>query len=348
MTTAPATERRPHLPVRPDWLALHREDALEPALPIIDPHHHFYDRPGVRYHFFDLMADVGSGHNIRATVYMEARTMYRADDPPELRCVGETEFVNGMAAMGASGLYGPCRVAAGIVGYADCRLGDGVAKVLDAQIEAGNGRFRGIRQISAWHADPQANASASTAPAGLLTDPAFRKGFAALAPRGLSFDAWLYHTQLGELIDLARAFPGTTIVVNHIGGAIGVGPFADKREEAFADWKRQIEELARCPNVVVKVGGLGMRMFGFDVAEGPRPPSSEKLAQAWKRHIETAIAAFGPQRAMFESNFPVDKGSCSYGVLWNAFKRIAKDYSADEKAELFFGTAKRVYRVDVA
>ncbi|MCC7348201.1 MAG: amidohydrolase family protein [Variibacter sp.] len=341
-------QRRPHLPVRPDWLALQREEALEPERPIIDPHHHFYDRPGVRYHFFDLMADIGSGHNIRATVYMEARTMYRADGPAELRCVGETEFVNGMAAMGASGLYGPCRPCAGIVGYADCRLGvDATGRVLDAQIAAGNGRFRGIRQISAWHGDPQANASMSSAPAGLISDPAFRTGFAALAPRGLSFDAWLYHTQLAELTELARAFPDTTVVLNHIGGPIGVGPYADKRDETFAEWKRLIGELARCPNVVVKVGGLGMRMFGFDVHAGARPPSSEQLAAAWRRHIETAIAAFGPRRAMFESNFPVDKGTCSYGVLWNAFKRIAKDYSEDEKHALFFGTAARVYRVEV-
>ena len=339
--------RGPHLAIRPDWLALTREPALEPALPIIDPHHHFYDKPGVRYFFFDLADDIASGHNVRATVYMEARTMYRAGGPPELRCVGETEFVAGMAAMGASGLYGDCRVCAGIVGYADFRLHNRVGAVLDAHIAAGGGRFRGIRQIASWHADPAANASLSAAPPGLLMDADFRKGFAALAPRGLSFDAWCYHTQLGEVLDLARAFQDTTFVLNHVGGAIGVGPYAGKRDEAFAEWKRGITALAQCPNVNVKVGGFGMRMFGFDVHAGPRAPTSDTLAKAWAPHIETAIAAFGPQRAMFESNFPVDKGSCGYGVLWNAFKRIAQNYSADEKAALFQGTAARVYRISV-
>jgi predicted TIM-barrel fold metal-dependent hydrolase len=338
-------QRGPHLAVRSDWLSLHREPALEPTLPIIDPHHHFYDKPGVRYFFLDLIDDIASGHNIRATVYMEARTMYRADGPPELRCVGETEFVNGMAAMGASGLYGPCRVAAGIVGYADLRLGEKAGAVLDAQIAAGNGRFRGIRQISAWHSDPAANASISNALPGMISDPSFRQGFKQLAPRNLSFDAWLYHTQLDDLLDLARAFPDTTIVLNHVGGPIGVGPYAGRRDQVFADWKASIDALAQCRNVVVKLGGLGMRMFGFDVHAGVRPPSSAQLAQAWQPYIETCIEAFAPRRAMFESNFPVDKGSCSYGVLWNAFKRIAAAYTPSEQTELFSGTAARVYRI---
>ncbi|HEX2216088.1 MAG TPA: amidohydrolase family protein, partial [Xanthobacteraceae bacterium] len=281
--TAPA--RSPHLPVRPDWLALYREPALEAELPIIDPHHHFYDRPGVRYLFFDLIDDLASGHNIRATVYMEARTMYRADPPQELRPVGETEFVAGMAAMGASEIYGPCRVCAGIVGHADLRLGERVGDVLDAHIAVAGGRFRGIRQIAAWHADRAANASVSAAPPGLLMDENFRKGFPALAQRGLSFDAWLYHTQLPDLLDLARAFPDTTIVLNHVGGAIGVGPYAGKRDEVFAEWKASIAALARCPNMNVKLGGLGMRLFGFEVHSGRRPPSSEQLAEAWRPYI---------------------------------------------------------------
>jgi len=347
MSTNAPPLRGPHLAVRPDWLALRREEAIEPDLPIVDPHHHFYDRPGVRYHVFDLLDDIASGHNIRATVYMEARTMYRADGPPELRCIGETEFVNGMAALGASGLYGPCRICAGIIGFADLRLGKRVGEVLDAQIAAGNGRFRGIRQISAWHEDPQANASMSSAPGGLLMEPALREGFAELTPRGLSFDAWLYHTQLEELRDLVHAFPDTTVVVNHVGGVIGVGPYAGRRDEVFSAWKDSMAALARYPNVNVKLGGLGMRMFGFEVHNGALPPSSEQLATAWRPYVETCIELFGPHRCMFESNFPVDKGACSYGVLWNAFKRIAKDYTAGEKAALFCGTAARVYRIDV-
>lgn len=336
-----------HFAVRADWLALGREPALEPDLPIVDPHHHFYDKPGVRYFFADLLDDIASGHDIRATVYMEARTMYRADGPPELRCVGETEFVNGMAAMGASGLYGRCRVAAGIIGFADLRRGAAAGAVLDAHSAAGNGRFRGIRQISAWHEDPTANASISAAPPGLLADPDFRRGFAELAPRGLSFDAWLYHTQLGELLALARAFPETAIILNHVGGAIGIGPFAGRRDEVFRDWSAAMRALAACPNVTVKLGGLGMRLFGFDVHLGRLPPSSETLASAWRPYIETCIEAFGPERAMFESNFPVDKGSCSYGNLWNAFKRIASSASANDKRALFHDTAARVYRLDL-
>lgn len=343
----PAPVRHPHLPIRPDWLALHSEPALEPDLPIVDPHHHFYDNERVRYFFFDLQDDIASGHNIVATVFMECRTMYRADGPPEMRYVGETEFVAGMAAMAASGNYAPTRVAAGIVGYADFRLSDRVGAVLDAHIAAGGGRFRGIRQIASWHADPAAQASISAAPPHLLIDPAFRRGFPELGKRGLSFDAWLYHPQLPELIDLARAFPDTPIVLNHVGGPIGVGPYAGKRDEVFADWKASIDTLARCPNVVVKLGGLGMRMFGFDVADGARPPTSEQLARAWRPYIEACIAAFGPERAMFESNFPVDKGTCAYGVLWNALKRIAEKYSAAEKAALFSRTAARVYRISL-
>ena len=344
MPSAPAL-RGPHLAARPDWLALTREPALEPNLPIVDPHHHFYDKPGVRYFFFDLLDDMASGHDIRATVYVEARTMYRVDGPAELRCVGETEFVNGMAAMGASGLYGPCRVAAGIVGYADLRLGDGVGAVLDAHIAAGNGRFCGIRQISAWHADPAAHASISGARPGLLADPAFRAGFRQLAPRGLTFDAWLYHPQLAELLDLAHAFPDTTIVLDHVGGPIGVGPYAGRRDQVFGEWKALIAALAGCPNVVVKLGGLGMRMFGFELHAAPRPATSRQLAEAWRPYVETCIAAFGPGRAMFESNFPVDKGTCSYGVLWNAFKHIAAALTPPEKAALFSGTAARVYGI---
>jgi predicted TIM-barrel fold metal-dependent hydrolase len=291
------------------------------------------------------MADINSGHNIVATVYMEARTMYRADGPPELRCLGETEFVVGMAAMSASGNYGACRVCASMVGFADLQLGERVRDVLQAQIEAGRGRFRGVRQIAAWHADPAAHGSASNAEPGMLPGAQFRAGFAQLAPLGLSFDAWMYHTQLDELLDLARAFPDTKIVLNHVGGAIGIGPYASKRDEVFTTWRNSIQELARLPNLYVKLGGLGMRMFGFGLHEGPTPASSEQTAAAWGPYIETCIEAFGVERSLFESNFPVDKGTCSYPVLWNAFKRITRAYSKPERAALFSETAGRVYGV---
>jgi L-fuconolactonase len=335
-----------HLPVRQEWLDRRREEIIEPDLPIVDPHHHLVDRPETgRYLLPELLADLRSGHNVTATVYLEWLSMYRATGPAELRPVGEIEFAAGVAAMAASGTYGKTQVCAGIVGYADLTLGAAVEKVLQAMITAGGGRFRGIRFITASHPDQTAWGSMVTRPEGLLMDTRVREGFARLAPLGLSFDAWMYHTQLGELVDLAHAFPETQIVLDHVGGAIGLGRYAGKRDEVFAEWTARIRELAACPNVHVKLGGLGMRMFGFDLHTRELPPSSEELAAAWRPYIETCIAAFGPERAMFESNFPVDKGSCSYHVLWNAFKRIAGGCSAAEKQALFARTATQFYRL---
>src|SRR6202011_2919602 len=343
----PAAAISPHLAVRQDWLDRRREEIIEPELPIVDPHHHLVERPETgRYLLPELLADTGSGHNITATVYLEWLSMYRAAGPAELRPVGEVEFVNGVAAMSASGTYGKTRVCAGIVGYADLTLGAAVERGLEAQLAAGGGRFRGIRFITASHPDQAAWGSAIIRPAGLLLDPKVREGFARLAPLGLGFDAWMYHTQLGDLIDLARAFPETPIVLDHLGGPIGLGRYAGKRDEVFAEWRARIRELALCANVHIKLGGLGMRMFGFDFHTKELPPSSEELAAAWRPYVETCIAAFGPERAMFESNFPVDKGSCGYAALWNAFKRIAAGYSAAEKSALFAGTATKFYRLE--
>ena len=337
-----------HLAVRPDWLARRKEAALEPDLAIVDPHHHLIDRPeSGTYLLADLLADTDSGHNVVATVYLEWLSMYRADGPVEMRPVGEIEFANGMAAMSASGGYGKPRVCAGIVGHADLALGAGVKGVLEAMIANGGGRFRGIRFISA--SDPEQAQWGATAvrPKGLLLDRKVREGFAELAPLGLSFDAFMYHPQLADLVDLARAFPATPIVLNHVGGPIGLGRYQGKRDEVFADWSARIRELAACPNVHVKLGGMGMKVFGFDFHEGERPPDSERLAAAWRPYVETCIAAFGPNRAMFESNFPVDKGSYGYGVFWNACKRLAAGASASEKADLFHGSASRFYRLGI-
>jgi predicted TIM-barrel fold metal-dependent hydrolase len=345
-STAPASKSGLYADPREDWLAQYTEEIIDPARPIVDPHHHLWDRGGLRYMIEEMAADIASGHNIIATVYVDCRSMYRAGGPEAFRPVGEVEFANGVAAMAASGAYGNTRVCAGIVGYADLMLGGRVEPVLEAMIAAGGGRFRGIRYITASHPDDAARGSSVNRAAGLLMEPKVREGFARLHPLGLSFDAWMYFTQLGELLDLARAFPETPIVLNHVGGAIGIGPYAGRRDEVFAEWRGRIAELAACPNVHVKLGGLGMRLFGFDVHAGELPPSSEQLAAAWRPYIETCIAAFGPHRAMFESNFPVDKGSCSYQVLWNAFKRIAAGASVDEETALFSGTARRVYRLD--
>jgi predicted TIM-barrel fold metal-dependent hydrolase len=264
-----------------------------------------------------------------------------------LRPVGEIELANGVAAMSASGGYGKPRVCAGIVGHADLALGAKVRDVLEAMIMAGGGRFRGIRFIASTHPDQTQWGATAIRPEGLLLDSRVREGFAQLGALGLSFDAWVYHTQLGDVLELARAYPATPIVLNHVGGPIGLGRYKGKRDAVFAEWSASIAKLASCPNVNVKLGGLGMRLLGFDLHEGPLPPSSEQLAAAWRPYVETCIAAFGADRAMFESNFPVDKGSYGYGVFWNACKRLAHGASADEKASLFHRTASRVYRLAV-
>jgi predicted TIM-barrel fold metal-dependent hydrolase len=344
-STLPTTKSGLYADPREDWLASYTEEVIDPARPIVDPHHHLWDRGGQRYLIEEMVADIGSGHNIIATVYVEARSMYRAGGPEELRPVGEVEFVNGVAAMSASGGYGPAAICAGIVGHANLLLGDGARAVLEAEIAAGQGRFRGIRHSSAWDSDPEVAHMYASRPKGLLLDSTFRKGFACLAPLNLSFDAWLFHPQLADFVDLARAFPNTKIVLDHCGGPVGLGRFAGKREETFAVWKASIADVAKCPNVVVKLGGLAMRLLGFDFHERPKPPTSEQAAAAWRPYIETCIEAFGPSRCMFESNFPPDKGQCSYQVIFNAFKRLAAQYSEAEKTALFSKTATEVYRL---
>jgi L-fuconolactonase len=332
--------------VRPEWLASYSEDILEPELPIIDPHHHLVDRPPHgTYLLPELLADLASGHNVEATVYVEWQSMYRADGPAEMRPVGEVEFANGVAAMCASGSYGSTRACAGIVGHGDLTLGSGLAKVLEAMSAAAGGRLRGVRFITCVDPEHGQGAAAVTRPPGLLADKKVREGFAQLAPLGLSFDTWVYHPQLGEVVDLARAFPDTQICVDHVGGPIGFGRFQGQRDAVFAQWSRRIEELAACPNVHVKLGGMGMKMFGFGFHEAARPPGSEQLAAAWRPCVETCIEAFGTRRAMFESNFPVDKASYAYGVYWNACKRLARGMSPSEKADLFHDTASRFYRL---
>jgi L-fuconolactonase len=335
-----------HAPVRPDWLDKRHEDIIEPDLPIIDPHHHLWDRPHNRYLFQELLADVGSGHNIRATCFEECREMYRAEGPQALKSLGETEFVNGIAAMSASGKYGPARCVAGIIGNVDLRIGGLAKAALEQHLKISGGRFKGIRNGATWHADPSLQIYCSGAPEGLYRDPNFREGFKGLAALGLSFDAWVFHTQLGDVADLARAFPQTVIVMNHVGGALAIGPYQGRREEGFAEWKKAVQEVASAsPNTYVKLGGLGMKLSGCTFFEDPMPPSSQDLEKAWRPYIETCIEAFGPRRSMFESNFPVDKGMCSYPILWNAFKRIAAGCSAADKAELFSGAAARAYRL---
>jgi predicted TIM-barrel fold metal-dependent hydrolase len=347
VSNAPATKSGLYADPRQDWLKQHTEAIIEPARVIVDPHHHLWDRGGLRYTIEEMTDDIASGHNVIATVYVEARSMYRASGAEAFRPVGEVEFANGVAAMAASGGYGKAQVCAGIVGHVNLLLGDGATAVLEAEIAAGGGRFRGIRHSSAWDADKDVAGMYATRPKGLLLDATFRKGFACLAPLGLSFDAWLFHPQLGDFIDLARAFPDTRICLDHCGGVVGIGSYADRRDEIFTQWKASIRQAAKCSNVVVKLGGLAMRLLGYDFHERPRPPTSEQAAAAWRPYVETCIEAFGAERCMFESNFPPDKGQCSYQVIFNAFKRIAAHCSEAEKTALFSKTATDFYRLQL-
>jgi predicted TIM-barrel fold metal-dependent hydrolase len=349
-----STTPRPYIPVRDDWLARRTEAILEPDLPIVDPHHHLWERPGWLsdrpdwpYMLDDLLADTNSGHNIVGTVFVECRSMYRASGPEAFRPVGETEFVNGIAAMSASGGYGPAKICAGIVGRVDLRNGEQSRDVLEAHVRAGGGRFRGIRQVTAHDPDPILMNPAHGPPARLMYDATFRKGFACLAPLNLSFDAWLYHPQIGDVTALAQTFPGTMICLNHFGGPLAIGSYEGNRAEVFSEWSTSIKSLAVCPNVVVKLGGMATWINGWDFHTQSEPPSSEELAAAWKPYVETCIEAFGASRCMFESNFPVDKGSYGYAAFWNACKILAKSASDAEKADLLSGTAARFYRLEL-
>jgi predicted TIM-barrel fold metal-dependent hydrolase len=335
--------------VAPDdaWLALQeREPILEPELPIIDTHHHLWVRDGHTYLLDELLADLNTGHNIVATVFEECRSMYRADGPAELRPVGETEFVAGIAAMSASGGYGPIKVAQGIVGYADLTLGDRVEPVLEAQLRAGGGRFKGVRHSAGYDPDPTIGNSRPDMQPHLYERADFRAGLGRLAAHGLVLDAWCYHPQLADVIALARAVPQATICLCHVGGVLGYGAYAGRRDEVFAAWRGSMAELARCPNVYVKIGGMLNRGAALDFAARPAPPSAAEWAAAWRPYVETVIELFGAARCTFESNFPVDKMGTGYAALWNAFKRITAAASAAEKADLYAGTARRLYQLD--
>jgi L-fuconolactonase len=331
-----------------EWLAQVAEPVLEPELPIVDPHHHLWDHPNNRYMLDEILRDTGTGHRVIATVFVECLSMYRADGPEALRPVGETEFVNGIAAQSASGRYGDTRIAAGIVSFADLTLGAAVEEVLQAHIAAAPARFRGIRHAGGFDKDPAVRNSHTHPTADLYQSARFREGFAMLRPLNLSFEAWQYHPQMPQVTDLARAFPATTIILNHFGGPLGIGPYKGRREEIFGQWKKDLAELAQCPNVVVKLGGINMPVNGFDWHRRPVPPGSDELVAATRDYYLHAIDCFGPQRCMFESNFPVDRISCSYGVLWNSFKKIAAGFTTDEKNQLFHLTAARTYRLSLA
>ena len=320
------------------------EAPLDADLPICDPHHHLRERPNDRYFLEEFLQDTRAGHNIVSTVCVENRAMYRKEGPDGMKPLGETEFFDHVAAQAASDPNNSTLVAAGIVGHADLSLGDAVAQVLEAHLTASPGHFRGIRHSTT---SDESEAIRSDARPGLLADSAFRRGFACLQHFGLSFDAWLYHPQLPELVEFARAFPDAPIILDHIGGPLGVGPYKGKHDEVFRAWSRGIADLSACPNVTMKLGGFGSTRSGYDWHERAIQPTSAELADTMEPYFDFCIEKFGVYRCMFESNFPVDKASYSYAAIWNAFKRISQSYSAAERRALFHDTAARVYRLPI-
>jgi predicted TIM-barrel fold metal-dependent hydrolase len=319
----------------------HVETALEPGLVIVDPHHHLWPPTGghsmaVPYSLEDLRADVTGGHDIRATVYLECSSRYRTYGPENLRPVGETEWVASLPA--ADGLL------SGIVGFADMLLGTEAGPVLDEHVAAGDGRFRGTRHSVAWDPSPDVINTARNPPEGVLTTEVFGRGVAEVARRGLVFETWGYFHQLTDLIPLARKHPELTIVVDHLGGPVVSGPYAAKRDEVLADWRAALRALAAHENIVLKLGGIGFPPFVEEkVRTGSR--SSEALAAYWGPELRFCIETLGPDRCLFESNFPVDRALCDYVTLWNVFKRVTADLSPDDRRKLFSDTARRVYQI---
>ena len=330
--------------MREHWLGRVTEDVLDPERPICDPHHHLWDHADNPYLLPELLADTGSGHNVVSTVFVECSSMYRVSGPEPLRPVGETEFVNGVAAMSASGGYGRLAACAGIVSFADLTLGADAGPVLDQHVRLSD-RFRGIRHAAGWDASDAVRNSHTRPPESLYLRDDFRAGFQALAERNLTFDAWLYHPQIPELTDLARTFPHTTIIFDHFGGPLGIGPYADRGDEIFEQWCIDVAALAACSNVFAKLGGIVMPINGFGWHKRDTPASSDEIVAATGRYHLKAIELFGPERCMFESNFPVDKQSCSYPVLWNAFKKLAAGFSSADQDRLFHDTAVEAYRL---
>lgn len=328
-------------------LELRHEAIIDAEMPIIDAHHHLFKRANLRYLLDDFLEDANAGHNISASVYIETQAMARQRGPQFLKALGEIEFANGAGAMSSSGLYGSCKVCAAIVGYAEISAGDGIAELLDRAMAAAPDRFRGVRQMSFSHPSEALREVLSVRfPEGMISSAGFQKGFRHVASRSLTFDATVFHNQLVELGELAGSFPDTTIVLNHLGMAMAYGLDAEGRKEVFFEWRGRLKELASHSNVVCKIGGLGMPFWGFGFEKRSDPLGHVELAAAWAPYVETAIEAFGVERCLMESNFPLEGVACGYVPLWNAMKLITKEYTSSEKAALFRDVAARVYRID--
>ena len=327
------------------WLDQVKEEIVDPAREICDAHHHLWENEGSTYLLRELTADIYTGHRVISTVFVECAAMFNADMSIEFAPVGEVEFVQGVAAMSSSGQYGVCRVAAGIVGFADLTLGESVRPVLKAQLSVAPNRFKGIRHTGGWHSSDLIKNSHSNPVEHQFLQDDFQTGFRVLAEMGLSFDAWCYHTQIPDVVELAKNNPDVNIILDHFGGPLGIGPYEGKLDEVFRRWKDNILALMDCYNVSFKLGGINMKRNGFDWHLRDRPPTSDELVDRTAPYYDFCIENFKAERCMFESNFPVDKDSVSYHVLWNAFKKIAMNRSEKEKHLLFKGTAEKVYRL---
>ena len=322
-----------------------REEIVEPDRPIIDTHHHLWETQTPlwgRYVLENLWADTDSGHHIEKTVFVDCRSGYRTEGPEHLRPVGETEYVAGVAAASA-GRNGAATISA-IVAHADLLLGGAVEDVLQAHGEAGGGLFRGIRHAGAHDTTATLTIAGRGRPCPYGED-AFRAGMRTLGRLGYTFDGWHFFHQNQDFLALARAVPETTMILDHFGTPLGVGAYAGRGEEIFTRWRDDIAAIAECPNTVAKLGGLAMPDNGFGWDTRDMPPTSDEFVVAQKRYYLHTIDCFGPDRCMFESNFPVDRLSISYPVMWNGMKKIVADFSEDEKHAMFYGTAARVYRL---
>jgi len=326
-----------------EWLRQISEEVVDPDRDLVDPHHHLWPQPSMGYNLTELLSDTSDGHKVSQTVYMECGAAYFKEGPEHLMSVGETEFIANAAKL-AKEQNSPTQIA-GLIAHADLR-DEHLDSVLDAHDKVSNGLFRGVRQAGACAAGIEGLVIPGAAEAGLFGQDAFRRGLDRIGQRGLTFDTWLYHFQLRELIALARAVPETTIILDHFGTPLGVGPFAGQREAIFETWKSDIAELALCPNVFAKLGGLAMPDNGFGWYGRDIPPSSDEFVDAQSPYYEHTIACFGPERCMFESNFPVDRLSVGYRVLWNAFKKMTSHFSEDDKNLMFSGVARKVYRLE--
>ncbi len=329
---------------RREWLDQVMEEIIDPEREIVDPHHHLWNDEGRRFDYVleDLWTDMDSGHNVKKTVFIQCRSNYRSEGPEHLQPVGESEFVAGLAADSRRGAENQARIA-GIVAHANLTLGDQVAEILDAHEKVGRGQFKGIRHAGAWAENREGLMNPAEWEKDLFQREDFRQGVRMLGSRGLTYESWHYHYQNKDYIQLAKAVPDTVIILDHFGTPLGVGSYMGKREEIFREWKKDMVELAKCDNVVAKLGGLAMPDNGFGWHLRELPPTSDEFVEAQRAYYLHTIECFGPDRCMFESNFPVDRLSISYHVLWNGFKKMVADFSESEKEAMFSGTASRVY-----